>query len=133
MNGVPVVIVAGDTGDYDINPTTASQLVHYFNDKGGQNGGPINAWIIGNEPGGSSYWNNLGAVAKAIATADPSVAVTISAPAIADMTQGFGNGGSYQQAVNDVGQYLTYLSYHAYVGGDGQGVFGREAEAALPG
>ncbi len=122
MNGVPVIIVAGDTGDYDINQTTAKELVQFFNNNGGQNGGPVTAWIIGNEPGGS-YWGQLGAAAQAIATADPSIPVTISAPAIADMTQGFGNGGSYQQAVQDAGQYLTYLSYHAYVGGDGKGVY----------
>lgn len=43
-------------------PADAASIVHYYNDGGGQHGGPITYWIIGNEPDlvGSSKYDYLG-------------------------------------------------------------------------
>ncbi|HVA97158.1 MAG TPA: hypothetical protein VND99_05885 [Candidatus Acidoferrales bacterium] len=119
MNGVPVVIAAGKTGDYDIDPNMSVQLVHYFNDGGGRNGGPVKIWIIGNEPdNGNSggYIGALNATTKAMKQADPSI--QISAPAASHFDDGLMGAAN-----NTAGQYINYMSYHAYTGGDGQGVY----------
>lgn len=50
IGGTPMIAVGGTTSDNDIQATDAAALVHYFNDNGGQHGGPIDAYIIGNEP-----------------------------------------------------------------------------------
>lgn len=50
IGGVPVVVVGGSAGDNDILAADAAALVHYFNDHGGLNGGPVDHWIVGNEP-----------------------------------------------------------------------------------
>ena len=52
-----VAIVEGDINvggtfypENGATPSDAANLVHYYNDNGGQHGGPIKYWIIGNEP-----------------------------------------------------------------------------------
>ena len=50
IHGTPMIVVGGTTGDNDIQASDAEALVHYFNDKGGQNGGPVDRYVIGNEP-----------------------------------------------------------------------------------
>lgn len=50
IGGTPIIAVGGTTGDNDVLAADAAALVHYFNDNGGQNGGPVTHWIIGNEP-----------------------------------------------------------------------------------
>jgi hypothetical protein len=126
MNGVPVVIAAGKSGDYDIDPTMSSQLVHYFDDNGGQHGGPIKLWIIGNEPdnggqnGINQYTGALNATASAMKQADGSI--QISAPAAA-----YFDDNLMGAAKNAAGQYIDIMSYHAYTGADntqwGTGVY----------
>lgn len=50
IHGTPMIVVGGTTSDNDIQASDAEALVHYFNDKGGQNGGPVDRYVIGNEP-----------------------------------------------------------------------------------
>ncbi len=45
------VTVAGTSyPEMGCTPADAARLVHYYNDNGGQHGGPIQYWVIGNEP-----------------------------------------------------------------------------------
>lgn len=55
--GDVVAIVEGDVTvggtsypEMGCTPQDAANLVHYYNDNGGQHGGPIKYWVIGNEP-----------------------------------------------------------------------------------
>lgn len=55
--GQIVAIVEGDVTvsgtsypEMGCTPQQAADLVHYYNDNGGQHGGPITYWVIGNEP-----------------------------------------------------------------------------------
>jgi hypothetical protein len=50
IGGMPMIAVGGTTNDNDIQAADASSLVHFFNDGGGQHGGPVDAFIVGNEP-----------------------------------------------------------------------------------
>lgn len=50
IGGIPMVALGGTTNDNDIEASDASSLVHFFNDGGGQHGGPVDSFIIGNEP-----------------------------------------------------------------------------------
>jgi NAD(P)-dependent dehydrogenase (short-subunit alcohol dehydrogenase family) len=45
------VVVNGITyPEMGVSPADAASIVHHYNDGGGQNGGPIGYWIVGNEP-----------------------------------------------------------------------------------
>ena len=84
MGGFPLVVVGGSTGDNDITPADAAALVHYFNDGGGQHGGRVDRWCVGNEPSNTaSYLANLGPIIAAMKAADPTILV--SAPAAANL------------------------------------------------
>lgn len=116
MNGVPVVVVGGDTSDNNFTNADAAGLVHYFNDNGGQHGGPVKAWVIGNEytnPNNDpiGYQVHLAGWAAAMKGADPTI--TLSAPASPDMKYA---GTSIGEAVGNASKYIDYLSYHAYQG-----------------
>lgn len=50
IGGTPVVALGGTTGDNDVLAADAASLVRWFNDDGGRNGGPVEHWIVGNEP-----------------------------------------------------------------------------------
>ncbi|WP_266160160.1 hypothetical protein [Dyella silvatica] len=50
IGGMPMIAVGGSTNDNDIQASDASNLVHFFNDAGGQHGGPVDGYIVGNEP-----------------------------------------------------------------------------------
>lgn len=50
IDGIPMIVVGGTTNDNDIQADDAADLVHYFNDGDGQNGGPVNYFVVGNEP-----------------------------------------------------------------------------------
>lgn len=50
IGGIPMIAVGGTTGDNDIRAADAAALVRYFNDGGGQRGGPVLDYIVGNEP-----------------------------------------------------------------------------------
>ncbi len=58
INGIPMIAVGGSTNDNDIQTNDAANLVRYFNDAGGQNGGPVDYFIIGNEPDNGFGLNN---------------------------------------------------------------------------
>jgi hypothetical protein len=116
IGGVPVVVVGGDDSDNDFTDADAAGLVHYFNDHGGQHGGPVHAWVIGNEytdPGNDpiGYLSHLAGWAAAMKAADPTI--TLSAPAAPDMTTA---DDVITQAIKNAAPYLDYLSYHAYQG-----------------
>jgi hypothetical protein len=117
IGGVPVVVIGGDTSDNNFSNNDAAGLVHYFNDNGGQNGGPVKAWVIGNEytNGGNDpigYQSHLNGWASAMKGASAS-GITLSAPAAPDMKFADGAIGS---SVSNAAQYLDFLSYHAYQG-----------------
>jgi hypothetical protein len=116
IGGEPVVVVGGNNSDNDFTAAEASGLVHYFNDNGGQHGGPVKQWVIGNEytNGGNDpvgYQSKLNGWAAAMKAADSTI--KLSAPALPDMK--FADAG-IGQAVASSAQYLDYLSYHAYQG-----------------
>lgn len=116
IGGQPDIVVGGDTSDNNFSAADASGLVHYFNDNGGQHGGPVHAWVIGNEytNGGNDpigYQAHLRGWATAMKAADPTI--TLSAPAAPDMKYA---DGLISQAVSNAGPYIDYLSYHAYQG-----------------
>lgn len=124
MKGVPVVIASGATGDDDFNDTEIGNLVNYFNANGGQNGGPVKAWIVGNEPEGSggfgSYVNAFAGVVNAMKAASPSVPITVSGGTVWDQQD---ISLLPQLLSTSVAGSITYLSWHAYQGGDGQGQY----------
>jgi hypothetical protein len=116
IGGQPVIVVGGDTSDNNFTNADAAGLVHYFNDNGGQHGGPVHNWVIGNEytNGGNDpigYQAHLNGWAAAMKAADPTI--TLSAPAAPDMKYA---DGAISQSITNAGQYIDYLSYHAYQG-----------------
>lgn len=116
IGGVPVVVMGGDTSDNNFTSSDASGLVHYFNDNGGQNGGPVHAWVIGNEYTNSGndpigYQSHLNGWASAMKGADSTI--TLSAPAAPDMKYA---DTAISDSVANASQYIDYLSYHAYQG-----------------
>jgi len=121
MNGVPVVIASGQTGDDDFNNGQIESLVKYYNDNGGQNGGPVTSWIVGNEPesgsggGWSGYVGNLPGAISAMESADPSIPIKISAGTVWDQA----DISLLSQIAGD--NNIAYLSWHAYQGGDSNG------------
>lgn len=115
IGGIPVVVVGGQS-DNDFSDADAAGLVRYFNDNGGQHGGPVKHWVIGNEytnPGNDpiGYMSRLRGWAAAMKAADPTI--KLSAPAHADMKYA---EGSIAQAVQQAAEYLDFLSYHGYAG-----------------
>ena len=116
IGGQPVVVVGGDTSDNNFTAADAAGLVHYFNDNGGQHGGPVHAWVIGNEYSNSGndpigYQAHLAGWASAMKAADPTI--TLSAPAAPDMRYA---DGPISASITNAAQYIDYLSYHAYQG-----------------
>jgi len=49
IGAIPLVSFNGDSADNNFFPNDGGNLVHYFNDNGGQHGGRIQYWSIGNE------------------------------------------------------------------------------------
>jgi hypothetical protein len=126
MNGVPVVIASGQTGDNDFNDSQIQSLANYYNANGGQNGGPVTAWIIGNEPGinnsgvngdpWTDYKNRVPGAISAIQAGSAGVkGLTFSVGTV--FTQGLISNLS--QVAGDSG--VTYLSWHGYEIGDNNG------------
>ncbi|MFC5472768.1 hypothetical protein [Paraherbaspirillum soli] len=58
IKGTPMIAVGGSTNDNDIQAADAARLVHYFNDGAGQHGGPVDYYIVGNEPDNGFGLNN---------------------------------------------------------------------------
>jgi hypothetical protein len=126
IGAIPLVSFNGDSADNNFFPNDGGNLVHYFNDNGGQHGGRIQYWSIGNEAdngnntgpyeAGSGTGNTQGSAiqtANAMFAADNTI--NIGAPAAAYWDTTF-----LQWAANNM-PHLGTLSYHAYDGGNTNG------------
>lgn len=120
MGAIPFCSVAGDntvngSSDNTVTTTGAAGIVSFFNANGGQNGGPIRYWGVGNEPdnpggpGVGAYESALPGIMSAMRGA-ASVPIKISAPAAASWNPGSGLIQNAASAGADT------LSYHAYNG-----------------
>lgn len=118
MGAVPLVSFNGNSTDNNFIPADGKSIVNFFNANGGQNGGPIKYWSIGNEPdntGGVGPYESASGTGSATATlaqmrsADPTINVGI--PAAAFWDQGLVQWASGQANIGA-------LSYHAYDGSD---------------
>ncbi|MBI3896987.1 MAG: discoidin domain-containing protein [Gammaproteobacteria bacterium] len=50
ISGTPMIAIGGSTNDNDVAASDAASLVRYFNNGGDQNSGPVDYYVIGNEP-----------------------------------------------------------------------------------
>lgn len=130
LGAIPLISFNGDVGgttyggstDNAFKPADGASLVHFFNDNGGQNGGPIQYWSIGNEPdngaNGPNYRNATGqgaAIPTLSAMLGASAGINVGAPTAAYWDTGLISWA----AANLPG--LGTLSYHAYDGGNTDG------------
>jgi cellulose 1,4-beta-cellobiosidase len=121
IGALPLVSFNGNTTDNNFVPADGGSIVHFFNDDGGQNGGPIHYWSIGNEPdntgGTGPYMSGSGtgsatATLAAMRAADSTINIGIPAAAYWDTAL-----LSWAGEQSNVGT----LSYHAYDGGNTDG------------
>jgi hypothetical protein len=121
LGAIPLVSFNGDTTDNTFVPASGGLLVHYFNDNGGQNGGPVQYWSVGNEPdntGGVPEYevgSGTGSASSALAAmlaASPGINVGLPAAAFWDTSL-----LSWAAGLTGIGT----LSYHAYDGGNTDG------------
>jgi len=128
MGAIPLVSFNGDSADNNFFPNDGGSLVHYFNDNGGQNGGPIHYWSIGNEAenagqasintyeAGTGTGNLQGsAVQTANAMWNASNGIVIGAPAASYWDTAFVGWAAANMP------HLGGLSYHAYDGANTNG------------
>lgn len=125
IGGTPYIAVGGTTGDNDILANDAANLVHYFNDNGGQNGGPVTHWIIGNEPDngfgvtnyiqGGNGCDGFNAIAAAMRAAS-STSLSIAGPSF--VTWASYKYQDYRDFLDACGSQLDTIDFHKY--GDGQ-------------
>lgn len=129
IDGIPVVVIGGTTGNNDILASDAAALVRYFNDNDGQNGGPVDHWIIGNEPdnGGSAAFgldayihggkgsSGFGTIAAAMraATVRP---LEIAGPAMIGYAPW--NQDAYGAFLDACGADVDVVDFHLYDGAD---------------
>lgn len=120
IGGIPMIAVGGTTGDNDITTSDAAALVDYFNAGGGQNGGPVDYWIIGNEPDNSgadaAYITAFNGIAAAMRAASPST-IYLAGPTLveyADYKQ-----GTFNSFLDTCGAQTDRLDFHKYGSGDG--------------
>ena len=127
IGGTPVVVVGGATGDNDVRAADAAALVRHFNDAGGRHGGPVEHWIIGNEPdnGGDAAFgmdaylhggkggSGFPAVAAAMraATTRP---LSIAGPAL--VTWADYKEANYSAFLDACGADADVLDFHMYEG-----------------
>lgn len=116
MGAIPLVSFNGNTADNNFNPADGGSIVHFFNDNGGQHGGRIQYWSIGNEPefsGGTGIYQS--------ASGQGSASATLAAMHAADNTINIGipTAGhwdapllQWSAGVANIGT----MSYHAYDG-----------------
>lgn len=113
IGAIPLVTFGGDASDNGFVPADGGKFVHHYNDGGGQNGGPVTYWTIGNEPdntgGIGPYQSSAPQAAAAMHAADPTV--VLSAPEAA-----YWDPSLLQWAAGQ--SWIGLLSYHAYNGGD---------------
>lgn len=117
IGGTPYPIVQGRTVDNPITAAKVAAFVHYFNDNGGQHGGPIERVVLGDEPenlagGLAAYLSELDGWIAAAKGADP--AIKVSAPAAS-----YWDTAGLQQAAAHPG--VDILGYHAYDGANTDG------------
>ncbi|MGY4967414.1 hypothetical protein [Streptomyces sp. 900105245] len=110
IGGKPYPVVGGASGDNNFPDSDVAGYIQHYNAGGGQNGGPIERIVIGNEPdnGGDvePYLNALAGRISAVKAVDPQVLV--SAP-----------GAAYfnRDLLSKVATHnIDILSYHAYDG-----------------
>ena len=127
IGGTPIVAVGGTTGDNDILAADAAALVHYFNDNGGQNGGPVDHWIVGNEPdtggdaafGMSAYihggngGSGFNAIARAMRAATART-LEIGGPALSGYATY--KEADYQAFFDACGPNVDVVDFHMYDG-----------------
>ncbi|WP_147017410.1 hypothetical protein [Kocuria turfanensis] len=129
IGGTPVVVVGGTTGDNDILADDAAALVRYFNDDGGRHGGPVDHWIIGNEPdnggdaafgmaayihggkGGSGFSTIVGAMRAAT-----SRTLEIAGPSLVSYASW--NKDLYDAFLDACGHDVDVVDFHLYEGAD---------------
>ncbi len=133
LGAIPLVSFNGDTQDDNFYPADGGSLVTYFNSNGGQNGGPITYWSIGNEPeyGGGGFQTAQyqagsyaagGPQGSASSTAwymrqaanATGIPINIGAPAAGDWDPSLLSWAGGQS-------WTDTLSYHAYDGGNVNG------------
>ncbi len=107
---IPLVSYNGNTSDNgNLNGSDAGNLVHFFNDNGGQNGGPVKYWSVGNEPdntgGVGPYESEAPGCVTAMLAASSGIVVGIPAAAYWDLSL-----LEWAAGVSGIGA----LSYHAY-------------------
>lgn len=113
IGATPLVSYNGDSSDNGgLTAANAAALVRYFNDNGGQNGGPVKYWSVGNEPEVSGPTPGYSSIIPAMAAA--ASGVVIGAPAAAYWDT------SLLRSVTGISG-LGGLSYHAYDGADAAG------------
>jgi Glycosyl hydrolase family 12 len=114
---IPLVSFNGNSNDNNFIPADGGSLVHFFNDNGGQNGGPVQYWSIGNEPEFSgNTWNTSTYQAT---SGQGSAPATLTAMLAADSVINVGipaagdwDTGLLEWAAGVAG--IKGLSYHAY-------------------
>ena len=116
MGAIPLVSFNGNTADNNFQPADGGSLVHFFNDNGGQHGGRIQYWSIGNEPefsGGTGIYQSgsgqgsASATLAAMHTADPTINIGIP-------TAGHWDAPLLQWSAGVAN--IGTMSYHAYDG-----------------
>jgi hypothetical protein len=124
IGGIPMVVVGGSTNDNDIKSADAAKLVHYYNDNGGQNGGPVLHYVVGNEPdnqgmwpgpylnGGSNGSDGLDAISKAMRGASTQQ-IYLAGPALAWLDQGKYDGTFFPWLQAHPGD-LDVVDFHKY-------------------
>ncbi len=116
IGAIPFVFFNGNSTDNNFVPADGGSLVHFFNDNGGQNGGRIQYWGIGNEPdntGGTGPYEAGSGTGSATATISAMHAadstITLSVPSAAYWDTSLVSWAAGQTGVG-------ILSYHAYDG-----------------
>lgn len=135
IGGTPMIAVGGTTADNDITPADAARLVRYFNDNGGQNGGPVDYWIVGNEPDNTGQDGPYIAAFNGIATAMRAATnrrLYLSGPTLVDYADY--KQATFNRFLDTCGAQVDRMDFHKY--GAGLGLDGnltatkRYAEAA---
>lgn len=113
IGAIPLISYNGDTSDNGgLTTAGAAGLVHYFNDGGGRNGGPVQYWSIGNEPEVAGPTPAYASLLPAMTAASPGINVGCPAASYWDT-------GLLGSVTGIPG--LGCLSWHEYDGGNGGG------------
>lgn len=113
FGGTPEIVIGGDSADNNFTPAGAANMVRHFN-KSNNPAGPVNLWVIGNEPGMSiqSYCSLFNQTAIAMKAVDP--AIKVAGPAWA-----FWDPGTLSSFLQCAGTNVDVLDWHDYAMGQG--------------